>query len=209
MRKSLILKSVFLLLIFSFMMFYSPHLLVSKTSNKGDLIGFIYGEDGTTPLGRGTVKIRNISTNTVYESTKSDNVGLFRIGEIEGGLYTAAISTNKGNFTARNLIGVKTNETAKVSFALEVKGSHKEEMQPFGDAIVIASSHPIMYNSLVLTGNIQGEEEGEDKDDKEGEDKDDQGEDEDDQGEDEDDPSNSKPKKPKKPKDPNDPGTGK
>lgn len=133
------------------MMFYSPHLLVSKITNGGNLIGFIYGADGTTPLERGIVKIRNISASTVYKSIESNKLGLFKIEDIRRGLYIVTISTSKGEFISRNLIGIKTNETAKVYFALEVEESHKNEMQPGGAATVIASSDPIMYNSVALS----------------------------------------------------------
>lgn len=199
MRKPLILKSCLFLLIFSFMVFYSPNLLESKVKNRGDLIGFIYAADATTPLERGIVEIRNISASTVYKSTKSDKLGLFKIEDIKRGLYIVTISTSEGEFISRNLIGIKTNEIAKVSFALEVKESHEKEMQPGGAATVIASSDPIMYNSVQLAGDGQGDDPGDDKGDDKG---DDQGEDDDDQGEDDDDdedcPSPKKPKKPKK-----------
>jgi len=163
MRKSLIIKSSLFLLIFSFMMFYSPHLLVSEIKNRGNLIGFIYGADGTTPLERGIIKIRNISTGTVYESTKSDMLGIFMIEGIERGLYIATISTREGNFKVRNFIGIKTSETAKVSFALEVMGGHEEEMRPVGAATVIASSDPIMYNSVALSEDPPGDAPGDDQ----------------------------------------------
>jgi outer membrane biosynthesis protein TonB len=137
--------------------FYSPNLLLSKTKNRGDLIGFIYGADGTTPLEKGIVEIRNISARTVYKSTASDKLGLFRIEDIRRGLYIVTISTNKGEFISRNLVGIKTNEIAKVSFAVEVKESQGTEMQPPGTATVIASSNPIMYNSVGLLGDSLGD----------------------------------------------------
>jgi len=137
------------------MMFYSPHLLVSKVSNEGHLIGFIYGKDGTTPLEKGIVKIRNISASTVYESIKSDKLGFFKIEDIERGLYIVTISTNEGDFITRNLIGIKSNETANVYFALEVKEGHEKEMQPVGTATVIASSEPIMYIPVEFSKNMQ------------------------------------------------------
>lgn len=100
------------------------------------------------------MKIRNISANTVYRSTKSDKLGLFKIEDIKRGLYIVTISTSEGDFISRNLVGIRTNETAKVAFALEVEEGHEEEIQPVGTATVIASSEPIMYNSLVESTEV-------------------------------------------------------
>jgi len=154
-----------------------------------------YKADRTSPFEKAVIQVRNITTGTVYESTQSDNFGVFRIEGIERGLYIAGIKTEKGNFNVRNVIGIRTNETAKVSFALELNdGSGKL----VNYASVLASSEPVMYKSLMSPkdrpgGHLVfplGDEQGDD----------DQGDDDDDDDDDEDDPSPKKPKKPKKPK---------
>jgi len=105
-------------LIFSFILFYSPYLLVGQSNKIGSLTGYIYAEDGTTPVEGAVVKVRNISSGSVYESNISNKLGLFQLGNIEEGLYTVGITTKNGGFNVKNIIGVKANEMAKVSFAL-------------------------------------------------------------------------------------------
>ena len=105
-------------LIFSFFLFCFPHLSMAQAVAQGSLSGFIYAEDGVTPLKGAVVKIRNIVEGMIYESTKSDSEGAFKIEGIQEGLYSAGISTPTGDFNFENLIGVKAGEAAKISLAL-------------------------------------------------------------------------------------------
>jgi len=116
-------KYVAVALIFSFFLFYSPHPSLAQAVAQGSLSGFIYAEDGVTPLEGAVVKIRNIVDGTIYESTKSDSQGVFKIEGIQEGLYSAGISTAAGDFNFENLIGVKASEPAKISFALVPTGA--------------------------------------------------------------------------------------
>ncbi|TET70666.1 MAG: carboxypeptidase regulatory-like domain-containing protein [Candidatus Aminicenantes bacterium] len=167
MSKSLKLKSVFFLLIFSFLMFYSPHLINGKALGKGNLIGFVYDKDGTTPLEGAIVKLKNVSTSSIYESGKADKLGVFKIEGIDEGLYVVGISSKEGSFNVENFIGIKANETAKVSFSLEPQaGGVKANMpkmkkgnflakfftSPVGLAVITASSVAIVYSTVELTG---------------------------------------------------------
>ncbi len=124
-------KFVAVPLIFSFLIFYYPHFLPAQAVGQGSLTGLIYGEDGVTPVEGAVVKIRNIVDGTVYESSASDSQGAFKIEGINEGLYSAGISTSTGDFNFENLIGIKANEPAKISFSLvftgEQKTSHPEE----------------------------------------------------------------------------------
>lgn len=110
-------------LIISFIIFYSPHLSLAQAVAQGSLSGFIYTEDGVTPLEGAVVKIRNIVDGTIYESTKSDSEGAFKIEGIKEGLYSAGISTAAGDFNFENLIGVRAGELAKISLALVPSGA--------------------------------------------------------------------------------------
>lgn len=111
-------KFVAVNLIFSFLIFYYPHFLPAQTTAQGSLAGFVYGEDGVTPVEGAVVKIRNVVDGTIYKSSASDSQGAFKIEGINEGLYSAGISTSSGDFDFENLIGIKTGEPAKISFSL-------------------------------------------------------------------------------------------
>lgn len=175
MFKAIRLKSVSFILIFSFILFYSPNLLpgqTEQTKGKGDLIGKVYAKDGTTALEGAIVKIKSVASGFVYES-KTDKLGTFIIKGIEEGLYSIGIITKEGSFNIESLIGIKANEIAKVTFALkpyikgelkraEVKAKVIEKMKaaskiatffssPIGIAIVIASSAAIVLGVISLS----------------------------------------------------------
>ncbi len=157
-------KTAAVLLTFSLIILYFPHSLGAQKPGKGSLIGFVFEKDGTKPVEGAVVKLKNVSTGTVYESSKSDKLGVLKTEGIEEGLYIAGISTQAGDFNVVNLIGVKANETAKVSFALtpqeeEGEKSRKKKpgglakffLSPVGIALVIAASSVILYGVVKLS----------------------------------------------------------
>lgn len=97
-----------------------PAFLRSENIAKGNIIGFVYDEDGTTPLENAVVKVKNISTGTIYESSKSDPNGVFAIQGVETGVYLYGVLTPQGEFSSENFFGVRVNEgdTAKLSISL-------------------------------------------------------------------------------------------
>jgi len=115
-------KFVAIPLILSFLIFYYPHFLPAQAVGQGSLTGFIFGEDGVTPVEGAVVKIRNIVDGTTYESNTSDSQGAFKIERINEGLYSTGISTSTGDFNFENLIGIKAGEPAKISFSLVTSG---------------------------------------------------------------------------------------
>lgn len=149
-------KILVFMLIFSVLVLCSPHLILSKEESRGNLIGFIYGSDGKTPLAKSIVKIINISTGAVYESTESDEFGVFKIEGIERGLYSVSITTGEVKSIVYNLIGIK-DRTAKVAFALNAKESREKETEPVGMATVIASTDPVSYCSVMSITDKQGQ----------------------------------------------------
>jgi translation elongation factor EF-G len=121
-------KFVAVTLIFSFLIFYYPHFLPAQTVGQESLTGFIYSEDGVTPVEGAVVKIRNIVDGTTYESSASDSQGAFKIEGINEGLYSAGISTPTGDFNFENLIGIKAGEPAKISFSLVLTGDQSTSL---------------------------------------------------------------------------------
>ena len=142
MRNSRQIRTFAFLFIFAFFALYSPHLLGDKPDT-GNLIGFIYKADRTSPYEKAIVQLINITTGSVYESTKSDYFGTFRIDGVEKGLYIAGIKTENGNFGVRNVIGVRANETSKVSFAFEKDEGNSEAL---GGVRVLTCSGGYFWN---------------------------------------------------------------
>jgi len=166
MFKAIRSKTVSLLLIFSFILFYSPHLINGEAVGKGNLIGFVYEKDATTPFEGAIVKLKNISTSLIYESNKTDKLGTFKFEGIDEGLYIAGISSIEGDFNVENFIGIKADETAKVSFALTPQAEGEKTKKPktkkgidlaklftspLGLAIIVAASVAIVYTVVTLT----------------------------------------------------------
>jgi len=155
MRKSSQIKIGVFLFIFAFMALYSPRLL-ADTPDTGKIAGFIYKADRTSPFEKAFVQLKNVATGSVYESTISDAFGAFMIDEIERGLYIVSIRTEEGTFKSRNIIGVREADTAKISFALELSGRDRSENMPVGNADVIASSDPVIYDYRVVASEVPG-----------------------------------------------------
>lgn len=104
----------------AFLLLCLPSFLMSEEAALGNIIGFVYDQDGTTPLEGAVIKVKNISTGNIYESSTSDTNGVFKIQGIEGGIYLCGVITAQGDYNAEDLFGVKLSdgETAKLSVAL-------------------------------------------------------------------------------------------
>jgi len=88
--------------------------------SRGNILGFIFSEDGTTPVAGAVVKARNISTGNIYESNASDLNGVFKIQGIESGIYVYGVQTEAGEFNSDGMIGIKVGDdtTAKMAIAI-------------------------------------------------------------------------------------------
>jgi hypothetical protein len=131
-------KFISLFLVFSFILFCSPYLLVATDVETGNMIGFVYAPDRTTPLEGAVLMLRNVSTGAVYESSGSDSLGIVRVEGVEKGLYIAGINFGDEHYNLNNLIGIRANRTAKVSVALDheaqvQEGGEKSEECPKGE----------------------------------------------------------------------------
>lgn len=100
------------------------------TSNpRGSVIGFVYGQDGTTPLPGAVVKLKNLVTGSVYESTPADDYGIFKVQGIETGLYSYGVATQDGGYNCENLVGftVEENDIAKITIVVDPYGKELAE----------------------------------------------------------------------------------
>ena len=105
-------------LVLTFILFASPHLLTSQTPAKGNLVGFVYEKDGSTPVAGAVVLVKNVTTGSVLESTKSNELGVFKVEGLGAGIYALGVTSDLGSFNSLDFVGVAPNETAKVSIAL-------------------------------------------------------------------------------------------
>lgn len=110
----------FFSLIFALFLLSAPQVLAAQNIAKGNIMGFIYDKDGSTPFQGAVIKFKNLTSGTVYESTKSDTLGLFKVQGVETGIYSYGVVTGAGDFNADNIVGLRIadNETAKLSIAL-------------------------------------------------------------------------------------------
>jgi len=100
------------------LLFCNPCLLEAQAIGKGNLTGFVFAEDGSTAIEGAVVRLKSIIEEATYESRRTDAAGAFTIDDIEEGIYWAGISTPAGDFDFEDFVGIRKDETAKISFAL-------------------------------------------------------------------------------------------
>jgi len=106
-------------LVFALGVFLSPHLLMPQVSGKGQLVGYVFHKDGSTPVQGVVVVAKNVTTGSVFQSSKTDGLGLFKFEGLEAGIYALGVTSVQGNYNSQDFVGVKPNETAKISIALD------------------------------------------------------------------------------------------
>src|SRR4030042_3941856 len=123
MNKGLCLKlAVFMGFVFSLFLFSAPQILAAQNSiPKGNILGFVFAKDGTTPLEGAVVKFKNLTSGSLFISSKSDGYGIFKPEGAESGIYSYVVVTEQGDFNADSLVGLQIaeNGTAKLSIALD------------------------------------------------------------------------------------------
>ena len=112
-------KKIIVLSIFAFLLFCSYSSLEAQSSSKGNLVGYVFERDGTTPFEGANVVLKNIATESIYYSTQSDSSGIFNIQGLDKGMYSLAVSTPQGGFNAEQIIGIFENKTTTISIALD------------------------------------------------------------------------------------------
>jgi hypothetical protein len=97
-----------------------PSTLRPQEAGKGNLIGFVYAQDGSTPVEGAVVVVKNLTTGAVVESPKSDALGVFKFQALGAGLYALGVKSDKGSFNSQDFFGVMADKTSKISIALNV-----------------------------------------------------------------------------------------
>jgi len=116
------------------------------TLGTGNLVGFIYYQDGVTPIVGAVVKVKDVSTDLVSESTKSDSNGMFTIENLKTGVYSLGVMTSQGDFNLEELIGIKAGETTKVSFSLAPYSTE--------EAAAVQDIYRNVYQDEVIKGEV-------------------------------------------------------
>ncbi len=85
---------------------------------KGDLVGFIFGPDGSTPVPGAVVIVKNLTTGVVTEAAATDRLGVFRLTSLPAGLYAVGVRSSRGSYNSQDFFGVTAQQTARISIAL-------------------------------------------------------------------------------------------
>lgn len=91
---------------------------VNAEQGLGTVVGNIYAADGTTPMEGAVVKVKNVSTGSVYESEPTDRQGFFTIPKMDKGVYAFGISTPQGDFECESMVGIEPNKTSRISVSV-------------------------------------------------------------------------------------------
>lgn len=105
-------------LIVALILFYTPVSLLSQEAAEGQLAGYVFEQDGTSPVGGVVVKLMNIESGELIESPESDTEGFFSIGGIAKGVYSFAVSSPSGDFGSNDMIGIEAGKTAKIAISM-------------------------------------------------------------------------------------------
>ena len=134
----------------------------SGAEAKGNVVGFIYAQDGTTPLEGATVKFKNLASGEIFESSRSDVYGVFKVQGIATGVYTYGVVTEEGDFNADDILGLKISEkeTAKLSIAINpyeqgvgaAVAEVAKEIEKDGESLVGMIAE---FNPRTRTGQVQ------------------------------------------------------
>lgn len=104
--------------LFSTIVLFLQPLLFAASAGKGNLVGFVYGQDGTTPVAGAVVKLKSLSDGKIFQSDKSDDAGAFKLAGVDQGVYIFGVTSPQGDFNSEEALGIAANETAKLAVAL-------------------------------------------------------------------------------------------
>jgi hypothetical protein len=90
----------------------------AQASSKGNLIGFVFGHDGSTPVPGAIVIVKNLSTGTETEAAATDILGVFKVAGLDAGIYALGVKSRAGNYNSQDFFGIEAQQTAKLTIAL-------------------------------------------------------------------------------------------
>lgn len=90
----------------------------AQASSKGNLIGFVFGHDGSTPMPGAIVVVKNLSTGAMTEAAATDVLGVFKVAGLDAGIYALGVKSTAGNYNSQDFFGIEARQTAKLTIAL-------------------------------------------------------------------------------------------
>lgn len=112
-------KSSVLFTLFCFTLLIFPISTFTEPST-GNLMGFVYGKDGKTPLRDATVLLRGVETEEVYRSEPTSKTGDYRISDIEAGTYVVGLKVKEDTYNVDGCVMVARGKTDTLSISLEL-----------------------------------------------------------------------------------------
>ena len=166
------MRSIGLFTIFSFSLVSLAVSAFAKPA-PGNLMGFVYGEDGKTPVRDAMVLIRRVDTGKVYQSKPTGELGTYRLLGIEAGTYVVGLKIKEKSYNANKHVKVAAGKTSFVSISLQTayldvtyKPSDKEGGEdkkkkgffetPGGRATVFGGISLAMWGYLTELGDEKG-----------------------------------------------------
>lgn len=110
-------KSMVVFTIFCFIFLTFPAANVAKPAG-GNLVGFVYGEDGKSPLQNAVVLLRGVDKDNVYQSETTSKTGNYKISDIEAGIYVVGLKVNEKTFNVDGYVKVAKGKTDTLSLSL-------------------------------------------------------------------------------------------
>jgi hypothetical protein len=86
--------------------------------SSGNLMGFVYGEDGKSPLQGAIVLLKGADTDKVYQSGPTGKTGNYKISNIDIGTYVVGLKVNEDTFNVDGYVEVAGGKTDTLSLAL-------------------------------------------------------------------------------------------
>jgi hypothetical protein len=93
--------------------------LEAAPAQTGNLSGFVFQGDGTTPAPGALVKFKNVATGEIYQSAPADDKGSFKVASLPRGLYIFGAVTGRGEFNGSDIVGIEGGEEARLSIFLQ------------------------------------------------------------------------------------------
>jgi hypothetical protein len=117
------LKPVVLATLLFIAVLQAPLPLAAATSPaSGGLMGFIYGEDGKSPLQDAVVMLRGVDTNNEYQSAPTGKTGDYRIPGIHSGTYMVGLKINAETYNVDSHVTVTAGAVDTLSLSLKEPG---------------------------------------------------------------------------------------
>jgi hypothetical protein len=110
-------KTRVLLTLFCFCLLVFPVSNFAQSST-GNLMGFVYGKDGKSPLSGAIVLLKGSNTDKVYQSVPTGITGDYRISDIDAGTYVVGLQVNEDTFNVDGYVEVAGGKTDTLSLAL-------------------------------------------------------------------------------------------